>query len=191
MRMTKMLMTRLQNLPGLAFTVAAVLLFLQPQTLKAQTDEDAIMMTKNNFCVGANYSYSSWDHYWEGKFKRNNQNLGTVKTQMTGLMGTYGITRKLNVLVNAPYVWTHATAGTLHGQHGIQDLSAWIKWLAIEKNVGKGVISIYPLVGGSIPLTNYIADFLPLSLGLHSKTVSGRLMVDYQLSNFFATANAT
>ena len=26
------------------------------------------------------YSYGSWDHYWEGTFKRNNQNLGTVST---------------------------------------------------------------------------------------------------------------
>ena len=188
--MTKMLMTRLLNLPRLAFAVAAVLL-LQPQTLKAQTDEDAIMMTKNNFCVGGTYSYSSWDHYWEGKFKRNNQNLGTVKTQMTGLMGTYGITGKLNVLVNAPYVWTNASAGTLHGQHGIQDLSAWIKWMPIEQNIGKGVLSVYTLAGGSVPLTNYIADFLPLSIGLHSRTASGRLMLDYQLGKFFATASGT
>jgi hypothetical protein len=139
--MTKMLMTRSLNLPGLAFAVAA--LFLQPQTLKAQTDEDAIMMNKNNFCVGGTYSYSSWDHYWEGKFKRNNQNLGTVKTQMTGLMGNYGITNKLNILVNAPYVWTNASAGTLHGQHGIQDLTAWIKWMPVEQNVGSS-IGIYP-----------------------------------------------
>lgn len=174
-----------------ALFLFTALFFLRPLGLWAQTDEDAIMMNKNNFCVGGTYSYSSWDHYWEGSFKRNNQNLGTVSTQMFGLMGNYGVTNKLNILVNAPYVWTHATAGTLHGQNGIQDLSGWIKWLPLEKKVGKGVLSVYTLAGGSIPLTNYIADFLPLSLGLHSKTVSGRLMVDYQLGNFFATANGT
>ncbi|HLZ89097.1 MAG TPA: hypothetical protein VKQ52_17700, partial [Puia sp.] len=107
------------------------------------------------------------------------------------LMGTYGITRKLNVIAGAPYVWTHATAGTLHGQHGIQDLSAWVKWETLEQNVGKGVLSVYLLGGGSIPLTNYIADFLPLSIGLQSKTLSGRLTVDYQVKNFFATASGT
>jgi hypothetical protein len=159
--------------------------------VRAQTDEDAIMMDARNFCVGATYSHNSWDHYWEGTFKRSNQNLGTVSTQMVGLMGNYGVSRKLNILVNAPYVTTHATEGTLHGQHGIQDLSAWIKWLAMEKSVGKGVLSVYLLGGGSIPLTNYIADFLPLSIGLHSKTLSGRLMVDYQHGNFFATASGT
>ena len=44
--MTKTLMTRLLNLPGLTFFIAAAFLLLQPQTLKAQTDEDAIMMNK-------------------------------------------------------------------------------------------------------------------------------------------------
>ena len=170
---------------------AAVMLLLSTAALRAQTDEDAIMMSKNNFCVGATYSYSSWDHYWEGTFKRNNQNLGTVSTKMIGLMGTYGISKKLNVEVMAPYVMTHATAGTLHGMHGVQDLSLWIKWLAIEQNIGKGVLSLYALGGGSLPLTNYIADYLPLSIGLHSKTLSGRIMADYQLGNFFVTASGT
>jgi hypothetical protein len=168
-----------------------VLLLAHPTALRAQTDEDAIMMAKNNFCIGGIYSYSSWDHYWEGTFKRNNQNLGTVSTKMFGLMGTYGVSKKLNIIVNAPYVWTKATAGTLHGQHGIQDLSAWVKWEAIEQTIGKGTLSIYALGGGSIPLTNYIADYLPLSIGLHSKTLSGRIIADYQLGNFFATASGT
>lgn len=166
-------------------------LLLSVSLLRAQTDLDAIMMSKKNFCVGATYMHSSWDHYWEGTFKRNNQNIGTVSTQMIGLMGTYGVTKKFNILVNAPYVWTHVTAGTLHDQHGIQDLSLWLKWLGLEQNIGNGVLSLYALGGGSVPLTNYIADYLPLSIGLRSKTLSGRLMVDYQLGNFFATVSGT
>ena len=181
-------MTKVKT-PALATFV--LLLLLQSTGLKAQTDEDAIMMSKNNFCVGGTYSHSSWDHYWEGTFHRNNLNLGTVSTQMVSLMGNYGITRKLNVMVGAPYVWTHATAGTLHGEHGIQDLSAWLKWLAVEQNIGKGVLSIYAMGGGSIPLTNYVSDYLPLAIGLHSKTLSGRLMADYQQGNFFVTAFGT
>lgn len=170
--------------------VTAVLL-LCASMLRAQTDLDAIMMSKKNFCVGASYMRSSWDHYWEGTYKRNNQNIGTMSTQMIGLMGTYGVSKKFNIIVNAPYVWTHVTAGTLHDQHGIQDLSLWLKWLALEQNVGNGVLSLYALGGGSAPLTNYIADYLPLSLGLRSKTLSGRLLVDYQLGNFFATVSGT
>jgi len=179
------------NCKNVAFSVALVLALAIPAMVKAQTDEDAIMMDKKNLCIGGTYMHSSWDHYWEGTFKRNNKNLGTVSTQSVMLMGTYGITRKLNVVVGAPYVWTHATAGTLHGQHGVQDLSAWLKWETLDLNVGKGVLSIYLLGGGSIPLTNYIADFLPLAIGSQSKTLSGRLLIDYQVGNIFATASGT
>jgi hypothetical protein len=171
--------------------VPVVVLLLYTSMLRAQTDEDAIMMTRNNFCIGATYMRGSWDHYWEGTFKRNNQNIGTMSTQMIGLMGTYGVSKKFNVLINAPYVSTHVTAGTLHDQHGIQDLTLWLKWLAVEQNVGNGVLSLYALGGGSVPLTDYIADYLPLAIGLHSKTLSGRLMLDYQLGKFFATLSGS
>jgi hypothetical protein len=157
----------------------------------AQTDADAIMMTKNNFCVGGMYSYSSWKNYWEGKLKRDNQNLGTVSTQMTVVMGTYGISDKLSVIVGLPYVKTNASAGTLHGQKGLQDLSLWLKWMPVEKQVGTAMLSVYAVGGLSTPTTNYVADFLPLSLGLHSTNLTFRLMGDIQVRKFFATASAS
>src|ERR1700741_5129174 len=120
------------------YMIAAVLVIaLQTQTAKAQTDADAVMMAKNNFCVGAMYGYNSWKNYWEGTFKRNNLNLGTVSTQMYSLMGAYGITSKLNFLFGAPYVKTKASEGVLHGAEGIQDLSLWLKWIPIEKTINK------------------------------------------------------
>ena len=159
--------------------------------VSAQTDIDAIMMEKNAFCVGPMYSYSSWKNYWEGTLKRDNQNLGTVSTQMIGLMGNYGVNRKLNVLFSVPYVKTKASAGTLHGMDGIQDLSLFVKWKAYEKKMGDGRLTLIGIGGLSAPLTNYTPDFLPLSIGLHSKTASARVMVDYQLHNLFVTGSAT
>ncbi len=157
----------------------------------AQTDADAIMMTKNNFCVGAMYSGSHWTDYWEGTLKRTNDNLGVVSTQMVGVMGNYGVNSKLNLLFSVPYIETKASAGTLHGQKGVQDLSLWAKWMPVETKLGKGVFSLYGIGGVSTPLTNYIADFLPLSIGLRSKTLSLRAMADYQLGSLFATISGT
>jgi hypothetical protein len=158
---------------------------------KAQTDMDAIMMEKKQLCLGPMYSYSSWKNYWEGMLKRNNANLGTVSTQMFSVMGAYGITGKLNVLVGAPYVKTKASAGTLHGMQGVQDLSLFVKWMPIEKDLGPGTFSLYTIGGVSFPLTNYVADFLPMSIGIHSKTASARLMLDYQVGNIFTTVSGT
>jgi hypothetical protein len=159
--------------------------------VNAQTDLDAIMMTKKNFCVGSTYDYSSWDHYWEGTLKRDNQNLGTVSTQGVALMGTYGVSSRLNLLFSLPYLSTKATAGTLHGQKGIQDLSLWVKWLPVEKKWGPGTFSLYGIAGYSMPVTDYVADFQPLSLGLGSKNLSLRALVDYQWGTWFATASGT
>jgi hypothetical protein len=158
-------------------------------TASAQTEIDGIMMAKNNLCIGPMYGYSSWKNYWEGSLKRENLNLGTVSTQMISVMGNYGLTNKLNILFGAPYVTTKASAGTLHSQKGIQDGSLWLKWMPIERKLGKGDLSLYGIAGASIPLTNYVADFLPLSIGMRSKTISLRAMGDYQLGNFFITAS--
>lgn len=154
---------------------------------RSQTDIDGIMMTKNNFCTGLMYGYSSWTDYWEGTLKRDNENLGRVSAQMIGIMGNYGITDKLNVLFSLPYVSTKASAGTLHGLEGVQDLSLYIKWMAIDK----GGFSAYAIGGYSFPVSNYTADFLPLSIGLRSRNIYLRAMADYQLGRFFMTGSGT
>jgi hypothetical protein len=169
----------------------AGMLFFIPLVMPAQTDIDAIMMEKNAFCVGPMYSYSSWKNYWEGTLKRENLNLGKVSTQMFGLMGNYGITRKINVLFSVPYVKTKASAGTLHGMKGIQDLSLFVKWRPFQKKMGYGRLSLFGIAGISFPLTNYVPDFLPLSIGLHSKTALARVMVDYERNKLFVTGSAT
>lgn len=173
--------------------VVAMLLFtmLLPHTLSAQTDIDALMMSKNEFCIGPMYSYSSWKNYWEGTRKRDNQNLGTVSTKMLSVMGNYGISKTLSVLFSTPYVKTKASAGTLQGLDGIQDLSLFLKWRPFQTKLGNGKLSLLGIAGVSVPLTNYTPDYLPLSIGLHSKTALGRLMVDYKWKDFFATASAT
>ena len=173
------------------FSLFIYCLFFSAQALHAQTDADAIMMAKKNLCIGGMYGYSSWKDYWEGTLKRNNKNLGTVSTQMIGVMGTYGISKKLNVLFGLPYVQTKASAGTLHGQKGLQDLSLWLKYMPIETTFANGTLSVYGIGGLSVPVSNYVRDYLPLSIGLHSTNLTLRAMVDYQLGSFFTTVAAS
>lgn len=169
----------------------ALLSAIAPLTSTAQTDLDAIMMEKKQFCVGPMYNHSSWKNYWEGTLKRNNQNLGTLSTNTFAVMGAYGISGKLNALFNVPYISTKASAGTLHSMQDVQDLSLFLKWMPVEQMLGPGTFSLYTIGGASIPLTNYVVDFLPLSIGLHSKTLSARLLLDYQVNNIFVTGSAT
>ena len=172
--------------------IAYLLLFVIHVTTKAQTDIDAAMMAKNNFCVGGMYSHSNWNNYWEGTLKRENLNIGKYSSNMFAVMGNYGITDRLNVLFGLPFIKNNVSAGTLHSDEGIQDLSLWLKWMPVETKLSAhSVFSFYTLAGFATPLSNYQADYLPIAIGLHSTTASGRLMVDYQNKDFFATASGT
>ena len=159
--------------------------------ISAQTDIDAVMMEKNAFCIGPMFGYSSWTNYWEGTLKRENLNLGDVSTQMYSVMGNYGITNKLNVLFGLPYVKTKASAGQLNGQEGVQDLSLWVKWKAFSKKIASGRLSLIAIGGYSFPISDYTADFLPMSIGLESKNLSLRGMADYQRGSWFGTVSGT
>jgi len=158
---------------------------------KAQTDIDGLMMEKNFFCVGPTAGYSSWKNYWEGTLKRDNLNMGRVSTTNFMLMGNYGVTKRLNLLFGLPYVKTKASAGNMAGQKGVQDLSLMVKWVPYQKHIYKGDIQTFLIGGYTTPLSNYTADFLPLSIGLHSKNAIMRGMIDYQRNHLFATASYT
>ena len=155
----------------------------------AQMENDGIMIPKNYLCPGVMYSNSGWTNYWEGTFKRDNGNLGRVTSQMYSLMVTYGVAKNLIATVGLPYETTNASAGTLEGQKGLQDLSLNVKWKALQVTTGTSVFSLFASVTGSIPASNYEADFLPLALGSHSKNLSGRGLIDYHVGNFFATGS--
>lgn len=156
----------------------------------AQTEMDAIMMNKHQFCTGFDYMHSSWDQYWEGTLKRTNANIGTITTQSVMLMPNYGITNNLNVMASAQYVWTGASAGTMKGMKGLQDLSVFVKWRPVVKSFGQNKLSLFVLGGYSAPMTNYVVDFLPLSIGLGTKNLIGRGMVDFQHNRINVTASA-
>ena len=167
----------------------AVLLFTAV-TAHAQTDMDAIMMNTGQLCNGFVYNHSSWNQYWEGTLKRTNENIGTITTKSVMYMGAYGITDDLNVIAGAPYVWTEASAGTMKGMKGFQDVSVFVKWKAVKKTFGKNKLSIFVLGGYSTPLSNYVVDHLPLSIGMGSKNFTGRGMVDFLHKRWNVTASA-
>jgi Putative MetA-pathway of phenol degradation len=154
---------------------------------KAQMPNDAVYMPKNTICVVAAYGSSSWKEYWENTLKRENFNIGTHTTNSYTFMAAAGITDKLSVFVGLPYMTTNASAGNLLGQKGIQDFSASLKYKLVEKNG----LSLHAGIGGSIPVGNYVPDFLPMSIGLQAKTFSGRFIASYQhKSGIYLTGNA-
>ena len=158
----------------LKFLLAASL--LTPFMAQAQMPQDAIYMGKNQLCVAGLYGYSTWNQYWENTLKRQNLNIGTHTTQSLMLMPAYGISKRVNVILSLPYVWTSTSAGNLMGQHGFQDLSAWLKVKAVQV----GGFSVNAVVGGSIPVGTYVPNFMPMSISMQCRTFTGRLLLNYK-----------
>lgn len=168
-----------------------LLFLLAAQLAHSQTLSDALMMPKKDFCTGVLYTHDQWKDYWEGSTKRDNQNIGTITTTRITWVGNYGITDKLNIIAMVPYVKTSASSGTLTGLEGVQDLTFGVKYNLVKKDVGTGNFTAFGVGTVTTPLTNYVIDFQPLSLGLGSTTISGRLIANYRLaSGWFATATA-
>jgi hypothetical protein len=145
--------------------------------LKAQMPHDAIYMNKKLACGALIYGNSSWTNYWENGLKRDNPNIGRLTTQSATAMIAYGITRDINVMAMIPYVKTDASQGNLMGQEGFQDASVFVK----SKTKAYHGITAHSVVGFSIPVTNYVPDFMPMSIGLGAKTLVVRGMLSYAL----------
>src|SRR2546426_5595845 len=74
-----------------------------------------------------------------------------------------------------PYVWTRASQGTLQGMHGLQDLTLAAKYRLLSTPfTDRGTLRAMVVGTAGIPASNYVPDFLPLSIGLASRRFSGR-----------------
>ena len=159
----------------------AVLLALGTASLHGQTIDDGLMMPRKQLCTGFVYMHDSWDRYWEGSLERGSGNIGTLTTQSVSWMGTYGLTDRVNVIAMVPWITTGASAGTLSGMDGVQDLTAAVKWNALNTALTSlGTLQVFLVASGSVPLTDYTPDFLPMSIGLASNRASGRLSLNFQ-----------
>lgn len=156
----------------------------------AQTEQDALMMPEKNLCVAATYGYSSWTSYWEGTFKRENENIGRLSTQSAMVMLNYGINKNLNLLATVPFVAVKASAGTLSGMSGLQDLSVAVKWKPVHLVAGNRKLSLFTVAGFTAPTHDYDIDFMPMCIGMGSKVLSARVIADVQQKNLYATVTA-
>ena len=160
--------------------IVLVSLSLAP-ALGAQTVDDSVMMHRNSVCTGLLYTHDHWDEYWEGTLKRVNGNIGTITTESVAGMASYGVTDRLGVIAVLPYVRTNASQGVLHGQRGFQDLTVALKYNLLETDfTSRGSLRTIVVASAGTPVGDYTPDFLPLSIGSASRSVSGRLTLSFR-----------
>lgn len=151
----------------------------------AQTPSDAIMMNKNELCILLSHTQGKFDQYWEGDLLRKNQTISTVQRKSVMPMAAFGVNNWLNAYIGLPYIWSYSdepNGGKLHGTAGLQDITLALKAKILDKASGIGRMSILSSVGYSRPVTKYLGDYLPYSLGLGDQQLHLRAMAQYSLN---------
>lgn len=148
----------------------------------AQTPLDGLMMPKGEICIAVLYEHSNWERYWEGTYLRTNQNIGTFNRQMAMPMIVGGITDKINIIVSLPFLKTSATGGQMAGAEGLQDFGVSLKAQFLDFNLGNGKLKAFSNLSFSTPASNYLADYLPFSLGFGSNELGMRAIGLYEMN---------
>jgi hypothetical protein len=161
--------------------MAVALTLVGARVLSAQTLEDAEMLQRHEVHATAMYGSDSWSEYWEGTLQRSNGNIGTVTTRSVDVNVGIGVTSRLTVIGSLPYVRTEASQGVLHGMSGRQDLTLLAKYRVANPLIaGRARLKVLAVGGVSTPTSDYTPDFLPMSIGLHSKSAITRLAAHLQ-----------
>jgi hypothetical protein len=165
--------------------IPLLFLLLLSQVSHAQTAMDAIMMKQRESCFGLIYEQGSFDQYWEGESLRENATIATVSRNTILPMIAIGLHDKLNLIVGVPHVKTESSepnGGKFAGAKGWQDLNISLKGELINKEIGKGKMTFLSTLGYSTPITNYLCDYRPYSIGSGANELNLRGILQYRLN---------
>ena len=148
-------------------------------TMAAGLDMNGFLPAKGEGTVALSYTAEGYDEFWVGDVKVSDPGVGEVDTDSLALWMRYGLTDRLALVANFPYVDT--TSDGLGGfeDSGLQDLSALLLFRALEGG-GRARHRLVLAGGVRAPLSDYEAN-LPVDLG--DGTTDALFRAVYQLEN--------
>lgn len=166
-----------------SFTLSIFIFMCICSSVIAQTPSDAMMMKKREACIALIYDRGIFDQYWEGTYLRSNETIEAVSRVSVAPMLAVGILDQLNLYVGVQYAKTESSepnGGQLQGVKGFQDLTIALKYRAVNADLGTGKLSAYVASGFALPVSNYLSDYRPYSLGNGTQELSFRGIVQYR-----------
>ena len=155
-----------------------LLLILSPITFFSQGPVDGYMKNKKDYSLGLSFSQEKANELFAGTDK-----IGFNRTMTAvSLFGIYGISNKLNIQVNLPFVSVNSGA-----ESSLQDASVYLKYSLLNKENSKGSLRLIAAAGYAMPVANYQTNG-GNALGQRAKVGDGRIVIQQNFkNNFFAS----
>ncbi len=164
-------------------SIIAVAFLCMAGVAYSQTPVDGMMMKQRESCLALTYEYGSFDQYWEGETLRKNATIEDISRRAVMPMIAIGLHDRVNFYIAVPYIKTESSepnGGYLMGAKGFQDLSLALKVKFLDMELGTGKLAAFASGGYATPITNYLSDYRPYSIGNGTNEWSARGIVQYK-----------
>jgi hypothetical protein len=172
---------------SIAILFISVFYLTAPINLRAQHLVSGFSQGKGKFAVAVSTTRENFDEFYLGDKKSSItiRKLDKIVTQSINLYAAYGITNKIDLIMNIPYIITqsHRLADNQKvGEKNFQNGLFVIQTKLLQKADSIGAFSVTGGLGFSTPLSNYATNLI-YSIGNQSTHVNPSLLVQYKLKN--------
>jgi hypothetical protein len=134
--------------------------------------------------VAISYTAESYDEFWAGETKVEEPALGEVETVSLSLWTRWGLTDRLALVANLPYVEVSTDGFADFEDDGLGDLEALLLFRALERSSGALGHRLVAGVGLRTPASGYEGN-RPVSLGDDTTDVLLRLVYQLERGGFY------
>jgi hypothetical protein len=171
-----------------------IFLFAFPVLSQAQMPVNGFMQGKGKGAVALSYNSESYEDVYLVPQKVNGVPVfNKVTVQSTNLFATVGLSKKLDLQVNLPYIKSTGQAsdavlnnlGYQNERKGLQDISLYLKYNPFNFKTSNGNLALMAAVGVQTPLGNYRVDESLqsiLAIGNRATQINTILIANYKFN---------
>ncbi|MEL7002088.1 MAG: transporter [Bacteroidota bacterium] len=157
-------------------------LFLIPleEHLVAQNIVGGFNAGKKKLNMAFSYTYEDFSEFYCGEEKMAVV-VQDINIQSATLYVEYGITNRLDILANIPYISVRSSNENFSSMSDLQDLSLHLKYALVDP-VGTNPLQLTAGLGVILPISDY-DPLVPVTIGIHTRGIQFSAAGLYNLGN--------
>lgn len=153
----------------------------------AQHLVDGFSQGKGKLAVALSYTRENFDNFYLGEKKTpiSIRGLDNIITQSVNLYTAYGLTDKIDIVLNIPYISSMSRRLSENQEvreQNLQNGALVLEWKTFQTEGSTGALSLTTAVGLSTPLSKYPTNLI-YSIGNQSSHLNPSLLLQYKFSS--------